>query len=218
MRARLYLRLRSLTRAGRRVLAGEAIAAGITVTPTAAVQRYNVSKDRENLYGIIDGVTDNSYNGHKAYYSYVSDANSRPSRDFYQLNFSRPVKFTNVIFYEGDIVWSGINTYYRTDSTKGGFFNDLTVEIRRDGKFFEPVNLQMSPALDRYKMYQVINFSFAPAIGDAIRVIGTAGGTQSYTTIMELEAEGDTDPGLYVTSVSVAEGQQQRSDVSDSFA
>jgi len=196
-------------------LVAEAIAAGIAVTPTAAVQRYNVSKDRENLYGIIDGITDNSYNGHKAYYSYVSDPNARPSRDFYQLNFSRPVKFTDVIFYEGDIVWSGINTYYRTDSTKGGFFNDLTVEIRRDGKFFEPVGLQISPVLDRYKMYQVIDFSFAPAIGDAVRIIGTAGGTQSYTTIMELEAEGDADAGLYVTWVSVAEGQQQRSDVSE---
>ena len=196
-------------------LVAEAIAAGITVTPTAAVQRYNVSKDRENLYGIIDGITDNSYNGHKAYYSYVSDTNARPSRDFYQLNFSQPVKFTNVIFYEGDIVWNGINTYYKTDSTKGGFFNDLTVEIRRDGKFFEPVGLQISPTLDRYKMYQVINFSFAPAIGDAIRIIGTPGGTQSYTTIMELEAEGDADAGLYVASVSVADGQRQRSDVSE---
>jgi hypothetical protein len=196
-------------------LVAEAIAAGITVTPTAAVQRYNTSKDRENLYGIIDGTTDNSYNGHMAYYSYVSDPNARPSKDFYQLNFSRPVKFTNVIFYEGDIVWSGINTYYRTDATKGGFFNDLTVEVRRDGEFFEPVNLQMLPALDRYKMYQVINFSFAPSIGDAIRIIGTPGGTQSYTTIMELEADGDADPGLYLTSVSVAEGQQQRSDVSE---
>ncbi len=195
-------------------LAGEAIAAGITVTPTAAVQRYNVNNDRENLYGIINGITDNSYNGHKAYYSYVSDPNARPSRDFYQLNFSRPVKFTGAIFYEGDIIWDGINTYYKNDNTRGGFFNDLTVEVRRDGKFFAPINLQMSPALDRYKIYQVINFSFAPAIGDAIRIIGTAGGTQSCTTIMELEAEGDTDPGLYVTSVLVAGGQQQRSDVS----
>ena len=98
---------------------------------------------------------------------------------------------------------------------RGGFFNDLTVEIRRDGKFFTPANLQISPALDRYKMYQVIDFNFCPlTAGDAIRIIGTPGGTENYTTIMELETDGDVDPGLYVASVAVADGQQQRSDVS----
>jgi hypothetical protein len=192
-------------------LVAEALEAGITVTPTAAVQRFNANNDRENLYSIIDGITDNSYDGHKPYYSYVSDP--KPQRDWYQLNFSRPVKFDTLTFYEGDIVWQGVNNYYRDDIAKGGFFNNLTVEILRDGKFITPANLQMSPVLDRYKMYQTIFFTFAPTVGQAIRIIGTPGGTEGYTTIMELEATGNVNPGLYISSVEIAEGQPQRSSI-----
>jgi len=49
----------------------------------------------------------------------------------------------------------------------------------------------MSPELDRFRMYQAITFRFAPTVGDAIRIIGTPGGTKRFTTIMELEVEGD---------------------------
>jgi hypothetical protein len=195
-------------------LVAEAIVAGITVTPTAAVQRYNTDKDRENLYSIIDGIKDNSHNGHKAYYSYLSEPNARPELDWYQLSFSQPVKFEQITFYAGDVVWHRINNYYRDDNTRGGFFDDLTAEILRDGKYIEPANLQMKPALDRFKMYQAINFRFAPTVGDAIRIIGTPGGTERFTTIMELEAQGDIDPGLYTASVQIANGQLQRSNVS----
>jgi hypothetical protein len=194
-------------------LVADALAAGIAVAPTAAVQRYNINKDRENLYSIIDGITDNSYNGRKAYYSYVSNNNARPEQDWYQLSFSQPVKFDQVTFYEGDIVWQQINTYYRDDYTEGGFFDGLTVEVLRDGKFIEPANLQITPPLDRFKMYQVITFNFAPTVGQAIRIIGTPGGTRGFTTILELEAQGDIDPGLYVASVRITGGQVQRSSV-----
>ena len=196
-------------------LVAEASAAGITVTPTAAVQRYNTGKDRENLYSIIDGIKDNSHNGRKAYYSFLPEPSARPEQDWYQLSFSQPVKFEQITFYAGDIVWSRINDYYRDDNAKGGFFDDLTVEILRDSKYIEPANLQMTPVLDRFKMYQEINFSFAPTAGDAIRIIGTPGGTRRFTTIMELEAQGDIDPGLYTASVKIANGQLQRSNVSE---
>lgn len=195
-------------------LVAEAIVAGITVTPAAAVQRYNTDKDREYLYSIIDGIKDNSHNGHKAYYSYLSEPNTRPEQDWYQLGFSQPVKFEQITFYAGDVMWHRINNYYRDDNTKGGFFDDLTAEILRDSKYIEPANLQMTPALDRFKIYQAINFSFAPTVGDAIRIIGTPGGTERFTTIMELEAQGDIDPGLYTASIQIANGQLQRSDVS----
>ena len=92
-------------------LVADALVAGITVTPTAAVQRYNTDKDRENLYSIIDGIKDNSHNGHKAYYSYLSEPNARPDLDWYQLGFSQPVRFEQITFYAGDIVWNRINNY-----------------------------------------------------------------------------------------------------------
>ena len=194
-------------------LVADALAAGITVTPTAAVERHNITKDREYLYSIIDGITDNSHNGHKAYYSYISNKSARPEKDWYQLKFSQPVKFDHVTFYEGDVVWQQINTYYRDDFAKGGFFNDLTVQILRDRKFIEPANLQITPPLDRFEMYQTITFNFTPTVGQAIRIIGKPGGSQGFTTILELEAQGDIDAGLYVASVRIADGQVQRSDV-----
>ena len=192
-------------------LVAEAIAAGITVTPTAAIQRYDAGNDRYNLNSIIDGVTDNSYNGHKAYYSRT---NQPGEEDWYQLNFSRLVTFETLTFWQGDRIWQGINTYYKDDQPEGGFFQDLRVEVWRGGRFIAPANLEMSPALDRNEMYQKITFKFLPAVGDAIRIIGTPGGTQRYTTIMELEAGGGLDAGLYVAGVDVAAGQAQRSSVS----
>ena len=194
-------------------LVAEAEAAGITVTPTAAVAYYISDYDRRNLNNIIDGITDNSYNGHKAYYSYVSDPGQRPERDWYQLNFSEPVKFEQLTFYEGDVAWNSINTYYKYDYTRGGFFVDLTVEILRDGIYIQPGNLVMTPGIERYQMYQAITFNFAPTAGDAIRVIGTAGGSQNFTTIMELEVQGDVDPCLYVAGAQIVDGEQQRSTV-----
>jgi len=196
-------------------LVAEAIDSGITVTPTAAVQRYNTTYDLYNLYSIIDGITDNSYNGHRPYYSYLSDPSQRPQQNWYQLNFSKPLKFDKVVFYEGDIVWQGINTYYKNDDAQGGFFEDLTVEIMRDGQFIVPADLQISPDLDRFKMYQTVVLTFAPTVGDAIRIIGSPGGTQRFTTIMELEAYGDIDPGLYIASIQIANGKIQRSSINE---
>ncbi len=172
-------------------LVGKALAAGITVIPTAAVQRYDVRYDRHNLDAIIDGITDNSYNGHKAYYS---RANYAREQDWYQLNFSEQVEFETLTFWEGDVIWNGINTYYKDDDPEGGFFEDLTVEVIRDGESVVIRNLESSAELDRFKMYQKITFTFAPTAGQAIRITGTPGGTLGYTTIMELEAGGSLDP------------------------
>ncbi len=172
-------------------LVAKALAAGITVTPTASVQRYNSKLDRNNLPSILDGVTDNSYNGRKPYYTYVSDANDRPVADWYALSFSEEVQFSELTFHEGDVVWSKLNTYYREDEPLGGYFENLAVQIRRDGQYREPAGLTVSEDLDRFRMYQAITFRFAPTIGDAIRIVGTAGGSKRFTTILELEVEGD---------------------------
>ncbi len=171
-------------------LVAEAIAAGIAVIPRASVERFDEATDRNNLYSIMDGVTDNSHNGHKPYYSYVSDPAARPEQDWYELAFSAPVQFQGLTFYEGDIVWAKINSYYRDDQPIGGFFEDLTVQVLRDGEYVEPKEVRMSAELDRFQMYQTITFSFTPTVGEAIRIIGTPGGSKHFTTILELEAEG----------------------------
>jgi len=172
-------------------LVAKALAAGITVVPTASVSRYEIGKDRNNLQSILDGVTDNSYNGRRPYYTYVSNAVDEPQVDWYELTFSEPVRFEEVTFHEGDVMWGKLNTYYRDDEPLGGYFEDLTVQIRRDGQYIEPADVQMSPDLDRFRMYQAITFRFAPTVGDAIRILGSAGGSKRFTTILELEVEGD---------------------------
>ena len=171
-------------------LVGRALAAGMTVTPTASVSRYNLSHDRHDLDSIIDGVSDNSCTGHRPYYTYAPNLADRPELDWYELAFSEPVQFEEVVFHEGDVLWGKINTYYKQDEPLGGFFADLTVQILQDGGYIEPADLQMSPALDRFRMYQSITFRFAPTTGEAIRIIGTPGGSRRFTTILELEVDG----------------------------
>ncbi|MBW8000424.1 MAG: ADP-ribosylglycohydrolase family protein [Planctomycetes bacterium] len=191
-------------------LVADAINASIAVTASAAVETHDPDNDRYNLDAIIDGIKDNSYNGHRPYWSFSA---TPPVKDWYQLNFAKPVKFSGITFYEGDRVWGNGYIYYKNDIGRGGFFEDLSVQILKDGKYVTPANLQMLTPLDQYIMYQQIDFTFAPTVGDAIRIIGRPGGTLNYTTIMELEAQGDISTGLYVESVNINDGQPYRSKV-----
>jgi hypothetical protein len=211
-------------------LVAEARAAGIAVTPAASVARHDHSRDRYNLDSIVDGVTDNARNGLKPYYTYVSDLPSPPGQDWYELAFSKPVRFTGVTFYEGDVVWNKMNTYYADDQPLGGFFEDLAVQVLRpcstsalggdpceypaEGGWATPAGLQMSEALDRLKMYQTITFTFAPTAGQAVRIIGTPGGSKHFTTILELQAQGELYHGPRVASITIGNGETPYTDVS----
>lgn len=194
-------------------LVGEALAAGIAVTPTASVHHDSPTNDRYNLRSIMDGVTDNSYNGHKPYFTRVSGSATRPEQDWYELTFSRPVRFSQVTFHEGDMVWGSINRYYADDEPRGGYFEDLTVQVGRDGQYVEPADLDMSADLDRFQMYQTIAFGFAPTVGDSVRIIGTPGGSERYTTILELAVEGELYEGPRVAGVTIGDGQDRPTDV-----
>jgi ADP-ribosylglycohydrolase len=195
-------------------LVAEAPAAGITVTPAASVARYDHSRDRCNLDSIMDGVTDNSRNGHRPYYTYAPDLAGPTDRDWYALTFSQPVRFTGLTFYEGDVVWNKINTYYADDQPLGGFFEDLAVQVLRNGQCVEPAGLQMSEPLNRLQMYQTITFTFAPIVGQAIRIIGTPGGSKRFTTILELQAQGDLYDGPRVASLTIGDGEAPHTNVS----
>jgi len=118
-----------------------------------------------------------------------------------------------VTFYEGDILWGKINTYYRHDAARGGYFEDLAVQILRNGQWIEPAGLQISPDLDRFRMYQQITLSFAPTVGQGVRIIGTPGGTDRFTTILELEAQGQLYYGPRVAEVTIGDGVQPATDV-----
>jgi len=193
-------------------LVGEALAAGIVVTPGASISSYDESHDRYNLYSIMDGVTDNSYNGRKPYSTDVGNSAARPDKDWYELVFSKPVVFTGVTFYEGDIVWNKMNTYYADDEPLGGFFEDMTVQVLRNGEYIEPNGVQVIAEPDRLQMYQVIAFTFAPTAGDAVRIIGTPGGSKHFTTILELEAHGQLVADTPAGPISVSDTETPLSD------
>ena len=166
-----------------------AVDAGMTVVPVAAVANYNAGTDLYNLNGIIDGIKDNSYNGVRPYRSYSAAGIGR-TEDYYGVRFSGEVVFDAVTFYEGDTIWTRINDYNRTNERKGGHFEDLRVEVYRDGVLKLVEGASFSEGLDKDKMYQVITISFEPVTGDEIRVVGRPGGTETYTTILELEVSG----------------------------
>jgi len=178
--------------AGPRGLVGQVRAIGGTVSVSASVQYSNPSDDCRYLDGLIDGIVDVTYNGHRPYSSDDAATQQPGGGDFYQLNFDRQVLFSSLVFYEGDFRLGGINAFpdSNTQPPLGGFFTDLTVEVGNGGLFQAVQNLSLSEALDRYQFYQVITFSFSPTQGDAIRVRGTAGGTLEFTTVVELEAYG----------------------------
>ena len=176
--------------AGPAGLVGQFLAMGGAVTTSASVEWHDANNDRRNLDAIIDGIKDVTYNGRQPYSTDDGENAAPAGGDYYQLNFSQPVVFNKVIFYEGDYVWSKINTDPLQQEPRGGFFTTLTVEVRRDGVFREAGHLQLSEPLDANKFYQIIEMTFDPAYGDAVRICGSAGGTGQFTTILELEAYG----------------------------
>jgi len=175
---------------GPKGLVGIIQAMGGTVSVSASVESHDPNRDQYNLDAIIDGITDVGYNGYRAYSTY-DGTNAQPAGgDFYQLNFDRKTQLRKVIFYEGEYAWGYINGFPSSDAAKGGFFTDLIVEVGSGGTWTAVSNLQFSEALDRCEFYQAIELTFDPADGDAVRIRGTAGGTDEFTTILELEAYG----------------------------
>jgi len=174
-------------------LVGRVLQAGGHVTPSASIENHLPHDDRMNLEAIMDGLSDVGYDGHLPYWTNDGDNDQPQGGDYYQLDFDRDVTFVSVTFFEGDILWNGINNDPTFDEPKGGYFVNLTVEVGRDGLFDEVANLKLSEALDPFKYFQRIVLSFEPIVGDAVRIRGDAGGRYEFTSIVELEARGFLD-------------------------
>jgi hypothetical protein len=170
-------------------LVGAVRAAG-AVTTDASVARRNPLLDRENLDSIIDGITDVTYNGHVPYYTYDGVVTQPPGGDYYQLNFSRRVRFDGLTYYEGDVLMANGNNDPRTTLPRGGYFADLTAEVHTDQGWVQTQHVTLSEPLDPYACFQVIDIGFDPVWGDGVRIRGTAGGAEQFTSIVELVARG----------------------------
>lgn len=177
---------------GPRGLVGAVKAVGGSVAVKASVAFHDPTDDTRNLEGIIDGIVDVSYNGHRSY-STSDGHNSQPAGgDFYELDFDRRWRFTSLVYCEGEAVLARGNAFLdsNTEPPLGGWFTDLLVEVSDDGPFVPVTGLTLSEPLDVYKLYQVITLTFDPIEGNAIRIRGTAGGTDQFTICVELEAYG----------------------------
>lgn len=179
----------------------------VIVTPSASVTYPDQAQDRRCLSAISDDIADNSHTGQRPYSTYLSDPAAKPALDWYELSYSSPIRFDRLTFYEGDVVWSRINAYYRDDRPRGGYFQDLTVQVRRNGQYFDPLDLRMSPALDPFMMHQIITFDFTPIVGDAIRITGTPGGTDRFTTILELDVPAQPYLGPQLSAVTLVDAE-----------
>ncbi len=72
---------------------------------------------------------------------------------------------------------------------KGGFFADIRVQVRRGFEWVDVEGLSVSPDYtcdDQVKPFTTYTMTFNEIDGDGIRIVGTPGGTQSYTGIAEL--------------------------------
>ena len=175
---------------GPRGLVAAVWAARGTVTVSAGVEKHDPTVDRDNLEQIIDGITDVSYSGRLPYSTDNGTNPQPPGGDFYQLNFDRRATFTSLVFYEGDIRWNGVNNNPREVEPRGGYFESIMVEVGSGGVFTLARVTYASEPLDPYAYFQRIELRFDPIAGDAIRIRGRAGGTDEFTTCVELETYG----------------------------
>lgn len=164
-------------------------ARGLPVSVSASLAYYYPLHDRFNLNGIIDGVTDPTYCGHKAYWTDDGDSTPTTGGDWYSIEFPRPVRLERVVFHEGDTVYPLLDDP-TTATYEGGFFESLMVEVRQGGTWRRATVLSQSEMLQQRIAFQRIEFVVLPAVCDGVRIRGPAGGTRHFTTIMELEAFG----------------------------
>ena len=175
-------------------LVGQVLALGgqvnVVVTRNGIPITDDNTKDRTDQSRLIDGVVDLRYNGVLPFDTY--NGSTDPRTDGYELHFDRELLFNKLILYEGDIRPSGGGGGLSYDPSHpdhepyGGYFTDLIVEVFQNGEWVEVNGLSLSEPLDPYTYFQTIELSFDPITGEAIRVVGTAGGQRPYTSLTEI--------------------------------
>jgi len=171
-------------------LVAEVSAAGGTASVSASREWHIAGYDRYDVDRILSGVTDLSYDGRLPYWTNDGSNQQPPGGDWFQISFDRPLTFTSLVFTEGDVQWYHINGDPRVETPLGGYFLNLTVEVRSGGAFTAVSSLTLSEPLDPFRFFQTITLAFDPAQGDAIRIRGDAGGQFQFTTITALAAYG----------------------------
>ncbi|HZG58523.1 DUF4185 domain-containing protein [Paenibacillus sp.] len=131
-----------------------------------------ISRAAENgdLFRIADGdrsLQESSFNG------------EIKEEDFWGFTWSRSYNLNKLVYTAGD-----------THEQLGGWFEDVRVQVRQKFEWKDVEKLTVSPAYPGdatsgpKKTYA---FAFKDTWGDGVRLIGKPGGSETYTTITELE-------------------------------
>jgi hypothetical protein len=184
---------------GPRGLVGAVLAEGqsvsVVVRQNDVVVADGATKDRTDQSLLIDGMSDVTETGVLPFWT--SAGSGDPQTDAYELHFDQEVQFTSLIMHEGDAYYSAYSMGPSRDPAetgnyepRGGYFDSLTVEVLQGENWVEVSNLGLSESLEALVYFQSIELTFDKIEGDAIRIIGNAGGSQAFTSLTELEAFG----------------------------
>ncbi|MFP4055230.1 MAG: ADP-ribosylglycohydrolase family protein, partial [Phycisphaerae bacterium] len=142
-------------------LVGAVKAAGGTVGVSASVERHQAA-DRGNLGQIMDGIIDVTQNGHVPYWTNDGNNPQPAGGDWYQVEFDRTVTFTALTFHEGDALLVKSWDKPVIEKLRGGYFEDLIVEVLQDGQYVQVELLSQSEPLEALKAFQHIELAFNP--------------------------------------------------------
>jgi cysteine-rich repeat protein len=112
-------------------------------------------------------------------YDTYDGANSAPE-DWIGYTFPSQETFSRVVFQEGK------------NFNDGGWFNTLTVQVRRNGVWTAVSGLTSSPVYPANDgiNYETYTLSFPPVSGDGIRIDGAPGGSDAFISVGELQVYG----------------------------
>ncbi|MEM8607394.1 MAG: DUF4215 domain-containing protein [Myxococcota bacterium] len=93
----------------------------------------------------------------------------------------------------------------------GGWFETLTVEVRQGGVWTEVSGLTVDPLYpgNNGVTFETFDLTFAPVVGDAIRIYGVPGGSSEFISVGELEVY---EPGVDLCGNGLVDGNEQCDD------
>jgi hypothetical protein len=127
---------------------------------------------------------------------FTTTANSAKTEDWVGYQYATARAFSGVIFQEG------------MHFANGGWWQTLTVQVRKNGSWVTVSNLQVGPgypASNNGVSFETYRITFDPIVGDGVRLYGVPGGSGRFVSIAELHAFAADAPRAYADMDQVVE-------------
>ncbi|CDS52857.1 hypothetical protein [Polaromonas sp. CG9_12] len=138
-----------------------------------------------NLNLIRDGVMPPMGNTNSALQYDTFDGYNTALDDWIGYQYTSAQNFNRVVFQEG------------RHFSDGGWFKNLTVQVRQAGTWVNVSGLSSTPAYpgtNNGVTYETYTLQFAPISGEAIRIYGAPGGSNAFISVAELQVYGEGTP------------------------